>query len=312
MTDSEWIVAEQDAGLRLDKFLAAPGRLGSRGRAADALARGKIFLNGAETTPADAAVRLAASDRIRVWMDRPGSARRPVALGDARDLRILYEDAAIVVLDKPAGVLSVPLERSGGARSVYADLKVYLSRRGRHRPHVVHRIDRDTSGLVIFAKTIAAQQALKDQFRRRLPERVYLAIVYGAPDPPSGTWQDSLVWDERALIQKETDRRDPRGKEAVCRYRTVERLGAASLVEVRLVTGKRNQIRLQARLHGHTLVGESRYVYGPDSLRPVAFPRQALHAWRLAFAHPSDGRPIAFEAPLPPDMAGLVDRLRRT
>ena len=113
-----------------------------------------------------------------------------------------------------------------------------------------------------------------------------------------------------ALIQKETSPRDPRGKEAISHYRVLEPLAGASLIEVSLVTGKRNQIRIQARLRGHTLVGEVRYVYGPDQLRPIAFPRQALHAHRLAFRHP-DGRPMSFEVPLPDDMAALVARLRR-
>jgi len=91
----------------------------------------------------------------------------------------------------------------------------------------------------------------------------------------------------------------------------VERFAAASLIEVRLETGKRNQIRIQARLRGHTLVGETRYVYGPDALRPINFPRQALHAYQLAFRHPSDDRPLEFEAPLPRDMSDLVASLRR-
>jgi 23S rRNA pseudouridine1911/1915/1917 synthase len=136
-------------------------------------------------------------------------------------------------------------------------------------------------------------------------------VVYGHPTPPAGTWRDRLVWDQRALIQKETHPRDPRGKDAVSEYRVVERFDQTSLVEVRLVTGKRNQIRIQARLRGHTLVGEARYVYGPDSLRPIPFERQALHARRLAFEHPIDGRPLEFEADVPRDLAALIDNLRR-
>jgi len=244
-------------------------------------------------------------------MDRPGTAKRRTALGDDRDLPIVYEDDALIVLNKPAGVLAVPLERREGARSVFEDLKTYLSARRKPRPLVVHRIDRDTSGLVVFARTGAAQQALKDQFKRHRAERVYRAVVYGQPSPPSGTWRDRLVWDTKALIQKETHPRDPRGKDAICHYRLVEALAGASLIEVTLETGRRNQIRLQARLHGHTLVGEQRYTYGPDTLRPIAFPRQALHAFRLAFAHPADGRELRFEAPLPRDITDLLARLRR-
>jgi len=163
----------------------------------------------------------------------------------------------------------------------------------------------------VFAKAESAQLALKEQFKRRLPERVYQAVVYGLPSPPAGTWHEHLVWDLKALIQKETSPRDPRGKEAISHYRVLEPLAGASLIEVRLVTGKRNQIRIQARLRGHTLVGEVRYTYGPDELRPIAFPRQALHAHRLTFTHPIDDREMSFEVPLPEDMATLVERLRR-
>jgi 23S rRNA pseudouridine1911/1915/1917 synthase len=164
----------------------------------------------------------------------------------------------------------------------------------------------------VFAKLAAAQAALKEQFKRRAVERVYRAVVYGTPDPPSGTWRDRLVWDQRALIQKETHPRDPKGKDAVCRYEVLERFGATSLIEVRLETGKRNQIRLQARLRGHTLVGERRYVYGPDHLRPIEFARQALHAYRLAFAHPVSGKALRFEAPIPADLIALIARLRQS
>jgi 23S rRNA pseudouridine1911/1915/1917 synthase len=309
---ADWTVGSADAGQRLDKFLAAPDRAGSRPKAAAALERGKVFVNDREMTLADAAARVAAGDVVRLWMDRPGTARRRSSLGRDRDLPVVHEDDALIVVDKPAGLLAVPLplQRRNDARSVFEDLKIYLSGRGRRRPFVVHRIDRDTSGLVLFAKTENAQLALKEQFKRHQPERVYDAVVYGVPSPPSGTWHDHLVWDTKALIQKETSPRDPRGKEAISHYRVVEALAGASLIEVRLVTGKRNQIRIQARLRGHTLVGERRYVYGPEALRPIAFPRQALHAHRLAFRHPADGREMAFEAPLPDDMTTLIARLR--
>jgi len=312
MANRTWTAGPSDAGLRLDKFLADPARLGSRARAAAALQRGKIFVNDRETTTADAGARLARGDTVRVWMDRPGSAKRQTSLGDDRDLPIVYEDEALIVLNKPAGLLAVPLERRGDARSVFEDLKEYLRKRRRPRPLVVHRIDRDTSGLVLFAKNALVHARLKTQFTRHLPERIYLAVVYGQPQPSSGTWRDHLVWDQKALIQKETHPRDPRAKQAISRYRVVETLKDASLVEVTLVTGRRNQIRLQARLRGHMLVGEQRYVYGPDSLRTITFPRQALHAARLALDHPITGRRVSFEAPLPDDLVTLIAKLRRS
>ena len=306
----DWIVSAAEAGVRLDKFLAAAGRLGSRKRASIALDRAKVFVNEVEAAPNAGSTRLASGDRVRVWMDRPGSSRSrtPVRTGD---LRILFEDQSLIVLDKPAGLLAVPLERKEDADSVVDQLVTHLRPQGKRKPLVVHRIDRDTSGLVVFAKTPAAQRTLREQFKRHSVERVYRAVVYGHPTPPSGMWRDRLVWDPKALIQKETHPRDPKGKDAVCRYETIETFATTSLIEVRLETGKRNQIRLQARLRGHTLVGERRYIYGPDELRPVDFPRQALHAFRLAFLHPTSGAPLRFEARMPPDIAALVARLRK-
>jgi 23S rRNA pseudouridine1911/1915/1917 synthase len=307
-----WVVERSDAGVRLDKYLAAPSRLGSRGKAAEALERGKIFLNDREATPADAAQRLDAGDAVRVWIDRPGSSRkltqRPPRPGE---LPIVYEDDVMVVVNKPAGLLTVPLPRRSEAPSVEDALGRHLKSKGKRRPFVVHRIDRDTSGLVIFATRPDAQARLKEQFRRHDAERVYLAVVYGVPSPSAGSWRDHLVWDQDALIQKETHARDPRASEARSDYRLVEAFGDTALIEVRLFTGKRNQIRLQARLRGHTLVGEQRYVYGPEIIRPIDFPRQALHAFRLGVRHPVSGRPLRFEAPLPGDMEELVRGLRQ-
>jgi 23S rRNA pseudouridine1911/1915/1917 synthase len=308
---SSWIPSPADIGTRLDKFLASAERLGSRSKVTAALERGKIFLNGAEATLADASRRLTPGDVIKLWMDRPGSAVRKAGATPTGNPLILYEDTALIVLNKPAGMLSVPLERRAGAMSAYDHIEDHLRSHGKRRPLVVHRIDLDTSGLVIFAKTTHAQDALKAQFRRREPERVYLAVVYGHPEPEAGVWRDTLVWDQKALIQKETHPNDPRGLEAISAYRAVEQFRDASLIEVRLETGKRNQIRIQARLRGHTLVGEKRYVYGPDALRTIQFERQALHAWRLGFRHPLDDRPLTFEAPLPPDFSDLLQRLRR-
>jgi 23S rRNA pseudouridine1911/1915/1917 synthase len=267
---------------------------------------------------------------VRVWVDRPGSARRRTGtyiLAEAgragksgkagkagrageKRLSILYEDDDLIVVNKPPGLLAVPLPDKRDASSVLDILSDHLRSHRTRQPFVIHRIDRDTSGLVVVAKHQKAQVALKSQFRRREPERVYLAVVYGRPDPPSGTWRDRLVWDSRASIQKETHPDDPRGVEAVSHYTVKETFADASLVEVRLVTGKRNQIRLQARLRGHTLVGETRYIFGPDALRSIEFPRQALHAFRLAFRHPSTGDRVAFEAPQPEDMTQLLARLR--
>ncbi len=308
---SQWRVQTGDQESRLDKFLASSERLGSRSRVVAALERGKVFVNDVEVALADASRRLNAGDVVRVWMDRPGSARRRTSRSDLGRLQILFEDDALLVVNKPPGLLSVPLPSRDLAPSVYSLLTDYLRGDRHRRLFIVHRIDRDTSGLVVFAKTLRAQETLKDQFRRREPERVYLALVYGHPSASAGTWRDVLVWDKSDLIQRATHPSDPRGKEAVADYRVVEWLTDTSLLEVRLQTGKRNQIRVQARKRGHTLVGEQRYIYGPAEIRPIDFPRQALHAHRLVFRHPVDGRELRFEAPLAEDFADLLRRLRR-
>ncbi|MBI4886505.1 MAG: RluA family pseudouridine synthase [Acidobacteria bacterium] len=305
-----WTVTSDAAGLRLDKFLADAERLGSRRRVADALAKGKVFVNGAEATAADAGSRVRAGDVVGVWMNRPGSARRTRTPVAQSELQILYEDDALLVVNKPAGLLAVPLAQRRDAGSAYDQIREHLRPRGRRTPLVVHRIDRDTSGLVVFAKTLRAQEELKDQFERREPERVYLAVVQGRPDPPEGTWRDFLVWDPDALLQTRAHPRDPRRKEAISHYRVVETFAGASLVEIRLETGKRNQIRMQARLRGHTLVGERLYADGQRGAPRIPFGRQALHASRLSFRHPTSGRPVTVEAPLPSDFAGLLARLR--
>src|SRR5258705_9549558 len=243
----QWTVNSDEAGVRLDKFLAALDRVGSRGRAAEALERGKVFVNEQEVALAQAGTRLAAGDTVRVWADRPGSAKRRATLGESRDLPVVYEDDTLVVLNKPAGLLAVPLppRRRADAPSVFDELKEYLWRRGRRRAFVVHRIDRDTSGLVVFAKSAAAQAQLKGQFKRHPPERVYHAVVYGHPSPSSGTWRDHLVWDDKSLIQKETHPRDPRGKEAISHYQVLETLAGRAPVVIRPVAGQREPVTTQ-------------------------------------------------------------------
>jgi len=308
---AQWRVTGEAEGVRLDKYLADPDRLGSRGRAADALERGKIYVNDVEVGLSDGGRRLSVGDLVRAWLDRPGSAKRQPRLGVTDDLDVVYEDEVMIVVNKPAGILSVPLERRPDAMSVLDLIERRFRSHGRRRAYPVHRIDQNTSGLVVFAKSESAQRALKDQFKRREPRRVYWAVMYGTPDPREGSWRDEIVWDEKALIQKPAHPRDPRRQQALSRYKVIESFDEASLVEVRLETGRRNQIRIQARLRGHALVGEARYIYGPGSLRPIDFGRHALHARQLTLRHPIDERVLEFDVPPPADFLELLTRLRR-
>ncbi len=305
-----WIIPSEDASLRLDKWLAADDRLGSRSRALDALAKGKVFVSGIEQTTADAARKLLAGEIVRLWMDRPGSAERRYSERRSSGLHLLYEDASLIVANKPAGLLTVPLPAQPDEPSLLDQLKTHLRSHRKIVPLVVHRIDRDTSGIVLFAKTRAAQHHLKGQFEKRTAERIYLALVHGIPLPESGTWRDLLEWDPEELKQQRAQKRNARTQEAVCRYSVIEKFEAATLIEVSLVTGKRNQVRIQASLHGHPLVGEKMYVDENAPRHKIEFGRQALHAHRLKFRHPVDGREMKFEAALPEDFQKLLLRLR--
>ena len=309
-SDQLWEIKEEDTGTRLDKWLAAAARLGSRSHALAAIERGKVFVNDIEQTSSDAAHALKTGEIVRLWLDRPGSSQKRYSERHASGLHLLYEDQSLIVVDKPPGVLSVPLPSQHNGLSIFDLIKIHLRSKGKRQPLIVHRIDRDTSGLVVFAKTVDAQKKLKDQFEHREAERIYQAVVYGHPQPDSGTWRNLLVWDQEKLIQRHATRGNERAKEAVSHYRILEKFKDASLIEVRLVTGKRNQIRIQAGLRGHTLVGEKKYVYQPPRQKPIEFNRQALHAFRLSFLHPVDERRLSFEAEIPKDIEDLVRKMR--
>jgi 23S rRNA pseudouridine1911/1915/1917 synthase len=310
-----WTMTHADAGVRIDAWLAVRPEVGSRGKARDAIECGKVYLNGKELTYADVGRGLKPGDIIGFWPDRPGSSRprRREIVAARSSLRVVHQDADLLVVDKPPGCLVEPLPgQSAGEVTLLDMVGDHLRSTARIRPYVVHRIDRDTSGLVLFALNPGARDALKQQFERHTPTRVYLAVVNGTPIPSSGTWRDRLVWDKDRLIQKRAHAEEERARDAVARYKIVEAFAWQSLVEVSLVTGKRNQIRAQAGLRGYPLVGERQYRFGRprDEAHEPAFDRQALHAARLGVVHPTTGRQVEFSSPVPKDMRGLLNTLR--
>jgi 23S rRNA pseudouridine1911/1915/1917 synthase len=312
----EWIVESADAGMRLDRWLAVRTDAGSRRRATEWIARGKVYWNGQPAEAAHGAHKVSAGQQVGVWMDRPGSSKAADhSLRDARHLlSVLHEDESIVVADKPAGLLVEPLPgRYGEEPTLLNLLSDYYRHSPRARSYVVHRIDRDTSGLVLFARTLAARDALKAQFRQRTPERVYLAVVLGRPTPTTGSWRDSLAWDRSSLRQRKAHGRDSRASAAEARYVVTETFADAALIEVQLVTGKRNQIRVQTAMRGHPLLGERQYRFGAPPEPPTLphIDRQALHAWKLGFIHPTAARGVTYISPLPGDFTALLAALRR-
>jgi 23S rRNA pseudouridine1911/1915/1917 synthase len=311
----EWVVNAEAAGLRLDLWLVRYAEGGSRRRVAAWLDHGKVFVAGRGVGAEAAAHRVAAGECIGVWLDRPGSAaaaeRSVVPLRHL--LRVVHEDAAIIVVDKPPGLLVDPLPGNSTPEVTLLDLlRDQVSRGARSGVYVVHRIDRDTSGLVLFARTAAAAVTLKEQFEAHTPERVYQAVVLGRPVPRQGTWRDRLSWDATTFRQRRAHGTDARAKEAVAHYTVREVFAGAAWIEVSLVTGKRNQIRVQAGVRGHPLLGERQYRFGAAA-EPAGLPtleRHALHAGRLGFVHPLTAQPVCFNAPLPEDLTHLLDRLR--
>lgn len=221
----------------------------------------------------------------------------------SRRYRIMHEDPHLLVVDKEPGVLTVPIP---GKQSL--NLKDLLDRylvSQKRQALPVHRIDRYTSGLVVFAKSRRAWERLVAQFRSRSPERIYLAVVRGDVSQDRGTLRHRLELTTDGFRQRLAREG---GTEAVTHYRVLERLQGATLLEVRLESGLKNQIRIQFRAAGHPLVGDRHYAVEEASEKLLK--RQALHAWKLTFEHPATGRPASFEAPLPSDMRRLVERLK--
>ena len=310
MSRDAWITTKDDAGVRLDKWLADDERLGSRRRAFEALKRGRVFVEEVEQTGGDAGRPLSAGMAIRLWMDRPGSAARQ-GPRKVHGLDILFEDDVIIVLDKPVGLLTVPLPEQPEESSLAALVAEHWQSHRRREPLVVHRIDRDTSGVVVFAHTPEAWRELKERFRRREPVRRYLAVVHGRPQPAQGTWRTWIRWDDERRVQVPCARTEEGAEEAVTRYEVLEPFATASLVAFELVTGRQHQLRVQAMCHEHPLLGERIYVGSHGASVARAFKRQALHAAALTFPHPVSRQPVTFEAPLPGDLRGLLQRLRK-
>ncbi len=247
----------------------------SRRRLKEWLEGSRIRVNGVVVRRGDVAV--GPDDRVELGALPPPAF--PAGLG------LIHEDADILVVDKPAGLLTIATERER-ERTAYKMLTEYVGR----RIFIVHRLDRETSGLIVFAKSWAAKRALQAQFAARAPERVYGALVEGAVRRAEGTLRGRLAEDAALRVRPS---RDGRGKEAITRYRVLARHRATTLLEVTLVTGRRGQVRSQLAALGHPIVGDEAYGSRRNPLRRVC-----LHATRLGFDHPAGGR-VSFESPVP-------------
>ena len=225
-----------------------------------------------------------------------------------RELSILYEDDAIVALNKPAKLLAVPAENSS-APSALSLLSAEL-RAKRQRAFVVHRIDRYTSGILLFAKTWPDREALVRQFLEHTPVRQYLAVVRGHLKARNNDKEGTLVhhFRQEGMFQRLTRERDPKATRAELRYSVERLLRGASLVRVSLVTGLQNQIRVQLSALGHPVIGDRKY--HPEEASERRITRVALHAAHLEFAHPRTGKNISIDCEPPADFQSLLQALK--
>lgn len=244
---------------------------------------GRVRVNGVVVRRGDAAV--APGDRVELGAAPPPPFPAP--------LRLVHEDDELIVVDKPPGLLTIATE-SERERTAYRLVRDWLQARGAGRIFVVHRLDRETSGLIVFARSVRAKRALQLQFEARSPERVYVARVEGVVGADEGTLSARVAEDRslRVWIARQ-------GREAITHYRVLARYRDATLLELRLATGRRGQIRAQLAALGHPIVGDRAYGSRHDPLRRVC-----LHATRLGFAHPRGPR-LVFESAPPPGFRRL-------
>jgi 23S rRNA pseudouridine1911/1915/1917 synthase len=300
-----WRVTAAEAGQALAGFVR--GKLPDRpwSEIKRWVATAKVFVDGRAVD--DPGARVADGQEIELRMAAPRrSISRPAA-----EVRLVFEDAHLVVVDKPSGVSSVPYEGEGGtALDLVRDAWRRLGRPATATPlFVVHRIDKDTSGLLCFAKTKRAEVGIAAQLRAHTAERRYVCLANGRV--ASARIESRLVAD-RGDGLRGSSRFPDQGKRAVTHVEAVEALRGATLCHVRLETGKTHQIRIHLAERGHPLVGERVYVRDAerDGIALLAAPRLMLHAATLGLAHPVSGTAIALEAPLPDDFTAFAATLR--
>jgi 23S rRNA pseudouridine1911/1915/1917 synthase len=310
MGDGEVIAGVLAGGGRLDKALAEASGL-SRERVKALIADGRVLLDGRPAPQASAKVAAATAFTIDVPAAAPAAAE-----AQSIPLTIVHEDDHLIVVDKPAGMVVHPA--AGNLDGTLVNALLHHCRGGLSgiggvaRPGIVHRIDKDTSGLLVVAKTDLAHEGLARQFAAHDLERAYLAVANGHPRPAAGTVEGKLGRSDAnrkkmAVLAPDSSR----GKRAVTHFRTLRELSGCSLVECRLETGRTHQVRVHMASLGHALVGDPLYGRSNpllrDLLKRLNFNRQALHAARLGFVHPATGDRLSFASDLPPDMQELID-----
>lgn len=308
--------------LRVDKFLVARMEKSSRNRIQQAAEAGCILVNGKAVK---SNYRVKPLDVVSIVMDRPRYELEIIA--EDIPLEIVYEDEHLLVVNKPAGLVVHP-----GHGNYHGTLVNALAYHFKDNPDydvndprmgLVHRIDKDTSGLLVVAKTPNAKTSLGKQFFDKTTKREYVAVVWGVPSPEIGRIEGHIGRSLKDRLQMAVFPDGDYGKHAVTHYEVLESLGYVSVVKCRLETGRTHQIRVHMKHIGHPLLADARYggdeiLRGTTSAKYRQFvnncfaicPRQALHARTLGFVHPETGEEMFFSAPVPDDMTAMIDKWR--
>ena len=293
--------------MRLDKIVKAKHAELSWRQIREAIEKGQVTVDG--RVEKDPGLDLFAGAGIELNLNRPAQSRARASFD------ILHEDEHIIVLNKPAGLLSIPSSPEAGSSedTVLRRVREYMAFKRGHKTYVgmLHRLDRDTSGSLAVALSKDAHAAGRELFKAHRFERHYLALVQGVPEPPNGTIRARISSGYHDGRRKLVDASAP-GLDSATDYKVREKFKTASLLELRLHTGRQHQIRLHLEKLGHPLIGERVYSSSsPQALKPSHPPakRNMLHAWKLAFPHPLTGARVSVEAPIPKDFAKLMKQL---
>ena len=305
-------VAGEDAGARLDAFLAARVEGVSRSILKRAIDDGDVLVGGQVAKPS---LKLKGGEHVEVELPAPPPSEvEPEEI----PLDLLYEDEEVVVVNKPSGLVVHPAAgvRSGTLANALAFHFTQLrGQAGSLRPGIVHRLDRDTSGVIVVAKTPRAHESLSDQFRARTVFKSYVALVHGVTREEKGKVEGPLARDPRNRTRMAVVRG---GRAALSLWRVRQRFTRFTLLDVQIKTGRTHQIRVHLAWIKHPVVGDETYGGGRDKTLPdpalrvrvAAIGRQFLHAERLGFHHPATGEWLGFTAPLPPDLAEFLETLQ--
>ncbi|RLD26652.1 MAG: RNA pseudouridine synthase [Bacteroidetes bacterium] len=308
--------------LRIDKYLMNFIENATRNKIQSAAKEGSIFVNG---TPVKSNYKVKPFDEIKVLLSHPP--HEHLLVGEDIPIHVVYEDDNLLVVDKPAGMVVHPGHGNYSGTLINALIFHFdnLPKNSSDRPGLVHRIDKDTSGLLVVAKTENAMTHLSNQFAKKTSEREYIALVWGNMEGDEGTIEGNIGRHPKNRLQNTVFEGDDeeKGKPAVTHYKALERLGYVTLVSCKLETGRTHQIRVHMKHIGHTLFNDERYG-GERILKGTIFtkykqfvdncfkilPRQALHAKTLGFEHPKTGKWMSFTSETPDDMQQCIEKWR--